>query len=224
MSEPWSLQPKWRGARQWDPNDFEEEAVFWPRTFWVDPGVVTGCCVMWFDPVVLLDPARRLMHGLLAWQAWQISGPENNQVKQLCKVISSLGGDEALSVGVESFVIRQMNMGADFLSPVRIRAALEFAAFSGIKDWSGQKRHYSVQTQSPSDAKNVVTDGRLREWQLWTPGPDHARDATRHAMLHLRKLRADVQKKGDAPFEKLYGPWQEAWDTYSRESGVPDVG
>lgn len=175
---------------QWNPEELEEEIAFWPSAFWIDPGVVTGCCVVWFDPIVLLDQQNgSMLKSVLAWSAWMESGGENHQVRQLVKTIADIGG-EHLQVGVESFVPRRLDQSKAFLSPVRIRAALEFAAWSGIKGWDGVRRNMSVVSQTPADAKNVVTDGRLREWNFWTPGPDHARDATRHALLYLRKLRA----------------------------------
>jgi hypothetical protein len=55
--------------------------------------------------------------------------------------------------------------------------------------------------QSPNDAKNVINDGRLRIWNMYTPGPDHARDATRHVLLWLRKMKA----AGWETFKEMHG-------------------
>lgn len=37
--------------------------------------------------------------------------------------------------------------------------------------------------QSPSEAMNFIDDKKLKRLGYWTPGPDHARDATRHLLL-----------------------------------------
>lgn len=199
----------WRGHPQWDRENQDDEIGFWPSAFWVDPGVVTGCCVVWYDPVVLLDRSRPMLHSVLAWSAWMESGGENYQTRQHCKTIAEISS-EHLTIGVESFVPRRLDQSKAFLSPVRLRAALEFAAWSGIRGVDGEKRIYPVISQTPSDAKNVVTDGRLREWNFWTKGPDHPRDATRHALLFLRKLR-------QAGWGSL--PWDAAWEEYTPERG-----
>lgn len=44
---------------------------------------------------------------------------------------------------------------------------------------------YFVNTQSPSDAKNFLTNAQMRKVGLWKPGEDHARDAIRHLVLGL---------------------------------------
>lgn len=59
----------------------------------------------------------------------------------------------------------------------------------------------SLMRQSPNDAKNVINDGRLRIWNMYTPGPDHARDATRHVLLWLRKMKAS----GWETFKEMHG-------------------
>lgn len=39
--------------------------------------------------------------------------------------------------------------------------------------------------QAPSTAKRVASDEHLRNYGWWTPGSDHARDASRHLMYYL---------------------------------------
>ena len=86
------------------------------------------------------------------------------------------------SLVIEDFILREHSMDRNLLSPVRLTSRLELAV------------HLSphlkpcLSYQSPSDAKNVVTDDRLKRWDLYKAGSRHARDALRHAILHLRKV------------------------------------
>lgn len=43
-------------------------------------------------------------------------------------------------------------------------------------------------TQLPSDGLGFGTDAKLRALDWWTPGPDHARAATRHLITRLCRL------------------------------------
>ena len=203
----------------WD-SEGEDEAVWWPRTFWVDPGGISGWAVVWFDPVTLSGQSRLVrgakdereggsVRSVLAWQCGLVRGPENSQVDELLSIIEKYSG-RGLSLGVEEFVPRQLNQSREFLSPVRLRAALEWATHRGIRnlgDRSAKMWRRGWIPQSPADAKTVVTDARLRLWDMFTEGPDHARDATRHALLYLRRLSLG----GLAAVERLHG-WDPEWE------------
>ena len=45
--------------------------------------------------------------------------------------------------------------------------------------------------QTPSQAKNLWTDGKLKKLGLWIPGRGHAMDATRHLLYHLVVTKGD---------------------------------
>lgn len=80
---------------------------------------------------------------------------------------------------VEDFILRQRTQSRDLLSPVRIGARLAdrlHVASMGEPIW-----------QQPSDAKSIVTDKRMKAWDIWQPGQPHACDAIRHLLLWLRK-------------------------------------
>jgi hypothetical protein len=53
----------------------------------------------------------------------------------------------------------------------------------GIVKYIARKSKVRVDFQSPSDAMNFITDDKLKRLGLYTKGPDHARDATRHLLL-----------------------------------------
>jgi hypothetical protein len=95
-----------------------------------------------------------------------------------------------------------MNMDPDFLSPVRIRATLDYE-LSKTRPEGHEELGDGVPlfTQSPSDALNSFTNDRLRHYRMYTPGPDHINDAKRHCLLWIRKLF----KQGREYFEYAHG-------------------
>lgn len=191
--------------KRWDSADPEEYGN-WPRTLWVDAGKVTGISVIWVDPVRFLDRKQPTIRSVIAWWECYLHGPENDQADQIRGLISELGGPTGLTVGLESFTVRQINMSQDFLSSPRITSKVDWACWRGIRDWDGEVRRRAVWWQSPSEALTAVPDARLRALGLYTPGPDHIRDATRHAVLHLRKLRS----AGGDSFRAAFG-WDPTW-------------
>lgn len=56
---------------------------------------------------------------------------------------------------------------------------------NGVMRFLTRKCRHPFVLQNPGDAKDFAPDARLREVGLYTPGPDHANDAARHAFLLL---------------------------------------
>ena len=82
-------------------------------------------------------------------------------------------------VVLEDFILRRNEMSRSLLSPVRLIAKFEYAF---------RRKGIYVCRQSPGDAKNVVTDARLRSWNVYQASSGvHARDAQRHGILALRR-------------------------------------
>lgn len=160
----------------------------------VDPGGSTGICTVWYWPEGLESGTVPLQHCLMGWEASCLRGSENEQAAQVMRWISDRSIEES-DVVIEDFILRSAIKGRELLSPVRITAKLEYHLWRGFKDAAGGKRSMEAYKQSPNDAKGVVTDERLKLMTMYTPGPDHARDATRHAVLWLRKHRVDIMKK-----------------------------
>lgn len=162
-----------------------------------DPGVTTGWAVLRLHLDLLVElgfSALALRSGggqdaeVLAWDAGEFTGPEAHQVDQMMGLVRGVWEDGVFDAGFESdlmglamegFILRLMNSDPALLAPVRILAMFGYAA-----------RDVPVPrvVQSPSDAKSVVTDERLRKMNLYLPGSDHRRDATRHAVLLARRL------------------------------------
>jgi hypothetical protein len=199
---------------RWKPGS-EDEHLWWPRVLWIDPGVVSGVAVIWFDPKALLEEGKTLPKVLLAYSEMYLGGPENGvngQVNRFMRMHRDLNRETGLATGCESFTILQYNQEKDFLSPVRIRAGIE-ARLSVTRPPHADplpSNGIPLFIQSPSDAKSTFTDERLRNLRMYTPGPDHVNDAKRHGLLHIRRIKGEVQKNGLAAFEDAHGH-EEGW-------------
>lgn len=168
---------------RWDDRN-EDEFLWWPRVLWIDPGVVSGVAVVWFDPTAVYA-GKTTAKTVLAVSEMFLSGPENGpngQINRYLRLRRSLDATPGLATGVESFVMRQFNQDEDFVAPIRIRAGIE----SRMSMMEGEPVLYS---QSPSDALTTFTNDRLTALRMYTPGPDHVNDAKRHTLLWVRKLR-----------------------------------
>jgi len=157
----------------------------------VDPGGSTGICTIWYWPEGLAAANLPLQHCLMGWQAECLNGSENEQTLQVMRWISERSIEES-DVVIEDFILRSAIKGRELLSPVRIGHKIDYQLWRGFKDATGQRRKIEPSWQSANDAKNVVNDTRLQSMCMYTPGPDHARDATRHAILWLRKQRVEI--------------------------------
>lgn len=164
----------------------------------VDPGVTTGFLTVdlpsnWrqMDLYNLLSSyfraANWALEGGPAFPSCvqeEVKGHENRQIDHISAVILGRKNRRimAKSVIIEDFILRQRTQGRDLLAPVRLGSALNDrlwnAGFQGEIVW-----------QSPSDAKSVVTDARLKQWDLWYSGSPHIRDAWRHMVKYLRDNR-----------------------------------
>lgn len=88
------------------------------------------------------------------------------------------------AVVIEDFILRTQNKSRDALSPVRLTAALDQLLWD-----SGIAKSFK---QQPSEAKTAVPDARLQLWNMFygTRQDRHGVDATRHALLFIRKMKA----------------------------------
>lgn len=199
---PWTagmgltIQPAVRDGSPWDSNN-EDEPLWWPRTLWIDPGVVSGVSVAWFNPEAVIS-GQPLPRCILAIGSAYMYGPELNQAKDFVNLAASLDGTPGLTIGSENFRIGKMNQDDEFLSPVRLRSMLEFHFW---------QRSRKLWDQSPSDAKTNITDARLQLWNMYVAGPDHQRDARRHCLLWIKRLRNQTRES----IIRLHGNEEEWW-------------
>jgi len=161
----------------------------------VDPGGCTGICTVWYSLERLSNPNIPLQQSLLAWQAASLHGGENEQTLAILRWFANRSAGPNLSdIVIEDFILQSSLKDRELLSPVRIGHKVDYQLWRGLKVASGHRLSFEPYWQSANDAKRVMTDQRLKIMSMYTPGPDHARDATRHAILWLRKHRADLLK------------------------------
>lgn len=86
---------------------------------------------------------------------------------------------------MESFTPREKTKDESLLAPVRIA--------NRVEQELTHRMPIEVLYQSPSEAKSVVTDDRLRRWGLWQVGSTHRRDACRHMALRLRIIAEELR-------------------------------
>ena len=192
---------------RWDRNN-EDEYLWWPRVLWMDPGVVSGVAIVWFDPKALIDRSKTVKM-LLAYSELFLHGPENGatgQIAHYLKLRQTLDEEPGLATGIESFTPRQLNQSWEFYAPMRIRAGLEYP-LSRTKPLGSDVvgKGVPLHTQSPSEAITTFSNDRLRALNMYTPGPDHVNDAKRHTLLHIRKMVGDLDR-----FKDMHG-YEEGW-------------
>ena len=119
--------------------------------------------------------------------------PEDDQVDQLMAWIVNVRGytsrasartqRQISAILIEDFILRESTMDRTLLAPVRITAKLTYALHSETL-----RGGEPIVMQTPSDAKGVITDKRLKRWDLFTlTSSPHCRDAIRHLCKYLRE-------------------------------------
>lgn len=163
----------------------------WASTVWVDPGGTTGWATMSINPIDLVG--AKPIHTVI--QHWSCGDIKHNEDQMASEMLMLYDMWDDAAIGIERFDLRQM---AVELSPVSITAKIKYGLWLAEK-WSaeensrdqGQPRY--LFTQMPSLAKTTLTDDRQREFRLWEPGPDHKRDAVKHAYTFMLRARDKPQ-------------------------------
>ena len=129
----------------------------------VDPGLLTGVCMVEFDPdegCTLLQSAELKYEDLLPW------------------ALINLG--MADTVVVERFTINQRTI-KNTQAPWSLMGIGVITSVMMLSD-------RDVVLQNPSDAMNLVSNDMLRRLELWHRGGEgHANDSLRHAVLYAVK-------------------------------------
>jgi hypothetical protein len=189
--------------------DNEDEITFWPRITWLDCGETTGLATIWFHPMRLLDQTKPTVRSILAWHVNHTAGSENDQAREILRYVRGISGSEGCAVGAELFVVQSVKKQYSFLSSPRIAAKVDFGLYMGLLNEAGQTRRLATLWQMPTEIdKSSRGDERLRGMGLWVPGADHRRDALKHCLLHLGRMRS----AGTVAFERVYG-WTPEWET-----------
>lgn len=152
---------------------------------WADPGVTTGWAVV---RVPISGLLARGQVGSISSMWWKVgafrAGDTSRSVSSylaLCRAAWERAGEEDIVVlGCEGFRLRMLTTDEALLEPVRFLAVLRdrLVAAGGA---------VGVEVQYPGE-RSVITDAMLRLWDLWVSGPDHPRDALKHALVFLRRF------------------------------------
>jgi hypothetical protein len=125
-----------------------------------------------------------------SWVAWDHVAA-SRAIEKVREVWVEAEVDPELDVFVvvlEDFILRTSDSGRHTISPVRLNAIFE---------WELRNSGIQIIKQSAGDVKRTITDQRLQGWGLYDwctrgfGGREHARDATRHATMAVRKWAGD---------------------------------
>lgn len=152
---------------------------------WADPGVTTGWCVLRVPIAKLLSEGQVGSRRWLWWKVGQYRSADTSSAVDsylaLCRAAWEKAGDEdVVAIGCEGFSLGMQSRDPALLEPVRFLAVLTDrlrGAGSGVM----------AEVQMPGE-RSVITDARLRLWDLWVPGPDHQRDALKHGLVFQRRF------------------------------------
>ena len=172
----------------------------------IDPGGVTGWSIVTTTIGRIMDPTLQAAEVPLQWFHGQIDCRAKDKKETLWREAEAEGVarmeqlyercPHATGVVIEDFLIRRFDKSRPFLSPVRLTAALDQLMFDrGV--WTDR--------QMPSDAMITITDDRLKAWDFYVAdGLGHARDADRHMLLFIRRLRSKASLRSKVfPLLKL---------------------
>lgn len=137
----------------------------------IDPGTLSGLAQLWVDPAS--GRVKAWIETILAYNERQQVLDMNDWLGE----VEGRTGSEGAHLAIEDFRVNKINGTEEFLSPVRIGRRLE-----GMLMVNGSCFDGHIHWNMPS-RKAEFSDERLQALKLYTPGPDHRRDATRHAMI-----------------------------------------
>lgn len=149
----------------------------------LDPGGTTGWSVSRFE-YGDLSTIRANSRDCFEMRWGQFTGSENGQADDICDLVDKGRNSDRIDyliLLIEDFILRQKRKDRDLLSPVRLTAKVEWANWM----WWG----LPLIKQQPSLAKTSINDARLRSWDAWAIGEEHARDANRHNITLVRRFQ-----------------------------------
>jgi hypothetical protein len=143
----------------------------------LDPGGTTGWCVLSVHPDAIAsgDPEIKILNNIEFWTAGQFTGPEFDQVDRVADLIAAWPAARLVS---EQFTLRTRVTSSEVFSLERMNFGIGLVI----------RPRYLV-LQQPSLAMTTLTDERQKDMDLWIPGKEHARDATKHAVTFLKRQR-----------------------------------
>lgn len=152
-----------------------------PTVISYDTGGTTGWALFSVHPDALLYADVMILDNITHLAFGEFTGNEYLQVDAM-RVLAETWPGAALVV--EDFILRRFDMSRNVLAPVRLNAAFRYEMSLP------PERH--VFLQQASTAKTTITDERLKAIGFWaqTEGLVHARDAIRHGLTFLKRLKS----------------------------------
>ncbi len=151
----------------------------------IDPGGTTGFCRLTVPRYSIFgdEPAR-----IEEWDYGELAGLEPRQATELAVLAREVQGLDyktgpALMCEAWDQDPSFESTDPEALSPARIGAMLTLLQFQGKLNDS--TLHFQSRTFIRSS--KAVTDDRLRKMGLYVPGSKHIQDATKHAIIGLRR-------------------------------------
>ncbi len=150
----------------------------------IDPGDTTGVFAGYVQPQTTRVETLKTLSNR---KATEVFGAFDDQARELAEIvqrfyavaqIAGIAADD-IAVAIEDFQSRP-NSGVVRLTSCWVAAATVVLLPPTIAA--------SVTWQQPSDAKNLATNERLRDWGLWEVGSEHRRDAARHFALRVDRI------------------------------------
>lgn len=145
-----------------------------------DPGGTTGWSLFAIHPEAMgPDPLIPVAANIDMWAAGEFTGVLTDQVDEVVELCASWPDARLVT---EDFHLRQMD--AD-LAPVEVNAMMA---------WALRPRYFIK--QQANLAMSMVTDDRQKSWGFWLPGKPHARDAIKHNLTFLRRMKERAVRAG----------------------------
>jgi hypothetical protein len=159
---------------------------------WFDPGqTATGWAFFSVHRRAFTNHRAKILTNILFWRTGEFTGTEHSQLEQAKQLMYWVRFNPMPFVcpsyiGTEQFDLTQIIGGRELLSPVRINAVL---------DWEcARTTGLTLEYQARSMRTNV-TRARLKEWGLHGVKGKDAFAATQHAIVRMRRLKVETNKK-----------------------------
>lgn len=144
----------------------------------LDPGGTTGWAVFCVHPDAMgPNPEFRILDNIDWWTAGEFTGSSMSQCDEIIELANSWPDARLVT---EMFRLRQLSAELD---PVEINHTIK---------WALRPRYFV--DQQPGLAMSTVTDDRQKEWGFWVPGKPHARDAVKHNITFLKRVKERAVK------------------------------
>jgi hypothetical protein len=185
-----------------------------PTVIWFDGGGTTGWAVISVHPDALTDPECRVMNNLTHFAVGEFYGNEFMQVDQMIALTEEWPG---AAIGLEHWVHYDSSAGRkddNLTSLVRINAAFRYGLHLRLLGTGGMlltpegepvRREVPKVYRQAAHMMRSISDAALQrsyfagvDLYRLTRGSEHKRDATRHGVTFLKRLKTQPSLRKEA--------------------------